>query len=137
VNSIELHGFKLDLPNDHWLLQILDQLWDYSENIGRMAAAVERKYIWATDLLTPGVRQLLYACTRTCLFSVSNGPSSITNFLKLMCANSKGTWSCGTQVKMFLVKGTDIAISVELFSAGEIIREFRRARSAHRAKPSR
>jgi FkbM family methyltransferase len=44
VTSIELHGFKLDLPNDHWLPQIRNQLPDYGENIGRLAAAVERKY---------------------------------------------------------------------------------------------
>jgi FkbM family methyltransferase len=44
VTSIELHGFKLELPNDHWLTQIRNQLPDYGENIGRLAAAVERKY---------------------------------------------------------------------------------------------
>jgi FkbM family methyltransferase len=44
VTSIELHGFKLDLPNDHWLPQILTQLPDYGQNVGRIASAVERKY---------------------------------------------------------------------------------------------
>jgi FkbM family methyltransferase len=44
VTNIELDGFKLDLPNDHWLPQIRNQLPDYGENIGRLAAAVEGKY---------------------------------------------------------------------------------------------
>jgi FkbM family methyltransferase len=44
VTSIELHGVKLELPNDHWLPRILTELPGYCENIGRLAAAVERKY---------------------------------------------------------------------------------------------
>jgi FkbM family methyltransferase len=44
MTSIELHGFRLDIPNDHRLPQIRNQLPDYGENIGRLAAAVERKY---------------------------------------------------------------------------------------------
>ena len=44
MTTIRLHGFKLDLPDDHWLPQIREQLPDYSENIGRLAAAVGRKY---------------------------------------------------------------------------------------------
>ena len=44
MTSIELHGVKLDLPNDHWLPRMLTELPGYGENIGRLAAAVERKY---------------------------------------------------------------------------------------------
>ena len=44
MTSIELHGVKLDLPNDHWLPRILTELPGYRANIGRLAAAVERKY---------------------------------------------------------------------------------------------
>ena len=44
MKSIELHGFTLDLPDDHALPQIRRQLPDYSENVGRLAAVLERKY---------------------------------------------------------------------------------------------
>lgn len=44
MTRIELHGFTLDLPNDHWLPQTLNQSPEYCQNIGRIASAVERKY---------------------------------------------------------------------------------------------
>ena len=44
MTTIAIHGFTLDLPDDHWLQQIRQQLPDYSENIGRLAAVVELKY---------------------------------------------------------------------------------------------
>jgi hypothetical protein len=44
VTEIVIHGFTLSLPDDHWLPQIRNQLPNYSENIGRLAAAVEQKY---------------------------------------------------------------------------------------------
>lgn len=44
MTTIQLHGFSLDLPEEHWLSQIRQELPDYSENIGRLAGAVERKY---------------------------------------------------------------------------------------------
>jgi FkbM family methyltransferase len=44
MRSIELHGYRLDLPDDHWLPQIRRQLPHYSENLGRLAAVVEQKY---------------------------------------------------------------------------------------------
>jgi hypothetical protein len=44
LKTIAIHGIALDLPEDHWLLQVRGQLPDYSENIGRLAAVVETKY---------------------------------------------------------------------------------------------
>lgn len=44
MTKIQLHGYTLDLPDDHWLPQILNQLPDYGENVGRLAAVVEGKY---------------------------------------------------------------------------------------------
>lgn len=44
MRSIELHGYRLDLPDDHWLPQIRRQFPHYSENLGRLAAVVEQKY---------------------------------------------------------------------------------------------
>lgn len=44
MTEIVIHGFTLSLPDDHWLPQILNQLPNYSENLGRIAAAVEQKY---------------------------------------------------------------------------------------------
>lgn len=44
MKTIAIHGVTLDLPDDHWLPQIRNQLPDYSENVGRLAAVVEWKY---------------------------------------------------------------------------------------------
>ncbi len=44
MTEIVIHGFTLSLPDDHWLPRIRNQFPNYSENIGRLAAAVEQKY---------------------------------------------------------------------------------------------
>jgi hypothetical protein len=44
VTTIQLHHFTILAPERHWLGPIRQDCPDYSENIGRMSGAVERKY---------------------------------------------------------------------------------------------
>lgn len=44
MTTIAIHGFTLNVPDNHWLTQTRSHLPDYSENIGRLAGAVESKY---------------------------------------------------------------------------------------------
>jgi FkbM family methyltransferase len=44
MRSIGLHGDGLELSDDQWLPEIGRQLRNHSENLGRLAAVVERKY---------------------------------------------------------------------------------------------
>jgi hypothetical protein len=44
VTTIQLHHFTVLAPEGHWLGPIRRDYPDYSENIGRISGAVEKKY---------------------------------------------------------------------------------------------
>jgi FkbM family methyltransferase len=44
LKILQLHTFALSVPDEHWLPEIRRTHPDYAENIGRLAAVVERKY---------------------------------------------------------------------------------------------